>query len=309
VSKYKNQAAKEVDSLLKSGHAVNSDARNQTLRQYAMYLKNLEGDKTSADASLKSAQEDSRAKMANRLAARGLGGDGGDQFNYGRLNAQHEGELGSLLKEYMAKRGELLMGQSKDVGSINAQDRALDLSREQKVGELARQLEQDAFSRQMQQAQLALQQRAAALQGRQYRDSRHDAAAAKDSAAEQQFMGEFKALADGGAGWGQLLQYAERSGRNAQDYMSLVPQALYRSLVKGARGQNLQMNIPSWGVDHGAASAAERYGAGTSVLGKLAADPFAQDIRTPYVPFASEYYGIKGVTDPLLNWLYKDLYK
>ena len=162
MANYVKQAAREVDSMISAGHKINAQQRNQVVSEYANYLQNLDAERVSGQNSLGQRHEVDAAKMANRLAARGLGGDGGAQFNYGRLDAEHEGNLSGLMAEFLKRKSDLLTQQGKATGTIDAQDLALSLSRDQKVGELARALEDRGRAYEMQQAQLALQRAAAA---------------------------------------------------------------------------------------------------------------------------------------------------
>lgn len=153
-NKYYDQAAAEIDSYIGSGKAVNKAARDQTIAEYALYLKQLDATRGEAVGSMDGEQEIERARMANRLASRGNGAGGGMQFNYGRLAASHGRDRAKLYSEYMMKRGDLLGAQGKAVGTIDAQDAALEGQRLLSSNELARKLEDRARAYEMQNAQM-----------------------------------------------------------------------------------------------------------------------------------------------------------
>lgn len=167
---YYKQAAAEVDSYISAGKKVNAGARKQIIDEYALYLKQLDAKSAESAGALDTAQETERARAANRLAARGLGGDGAVQFNYGRLNATQQGNRTALYRDQLNNRATLLGAQGKAVGGVDAQDAALDAARLKSTQELGRGLEDRGRAFQYQQAQLALAQA---------QDKRAAAAAAK----------------------------------------------------------------------------------------------------------------------------------
>ena len=228
-NKYYDQAAAEVDSYISSGKAVNAKAREQIVSEYALYLKQLEGSRGQAMTGMEGQQEVSRARMANRLAARNMGGDGAVQFNYGRLNAAHEGERGKLESDYMNNRANLLIKQGGAVGTIDGQDAALEAARLRETNNLGRSLEDRDRAYQYQQAQLAMARAAAGGGG---------GGSAADDEEEALFKENLRQLAMEGVDYQTLKSYAVQYERNLDAYLPMLQ--FNQAAKRRYRGLNAQ---------------------------------------------------------------------
>lgn len=253
---YVSQASKEVNSMIKSGVTVNENQKIAALKEYAATLSQLDATGRSSQGALAGQQETDDAKMANRLAARGMGGAGGAQFNYGRLDAQQSSDVSALLAAITGQRGALLGAQSKAVGEIDARSAALRAEREAKVGELARLLEDRAKQEAYRQQQMAMERQRLnmEIENNRYAREAADPNSKQNKALEESnFKEQLRQMGEGGD-WKSLVPlaaFARQSGRDLNDYYNMIPSSLINAATLRAVGGG--------GIDYLGGGARQRY--------------------------------------------------
>lgn len=102
-----SQAKQEADATAQAKIAAYDAEKKAALDTYTLARQQWDSGRKAAIGTMQGQQEDERARNANRMAARGIGAGEGAVVNYGRLNAQHEGQLAGVERDYGDNLGKI----------------------------------------------------------------------------------------------------------------------------------------------------------------------------------------------------------